>query len=74
MYDNFIKKSIKPGFSQFNEQLKKFFNDVQETYIKLKYLFQSVNKQEQLNNGTEYTKCHGLLEAVGDICQVKIQK
>lgn len=44
-----MKRAIKPTLTQFHEQLKKFFNDVQETFIKLKYLFESVSRNEQIN-------------------------
>lgn len=74
MYDNFIKKGIKPALGQYYEQINKFFTDIEKTFIKLKYLFEGVNKQEQINNMITYSKCQGFLESISDICQLKIQK
>lgn len=54
--------------------MKKFFVEIEETFIKLKYLFESVSKQEKINNATEYAKCQNLVESIGDICHLKIQK
>ena len=74
MYDNFIKRALKPTLCQYQELLKKFFSDVEEAFIKLKYLLESVSKQEQTKNISDFSKCQTLLETVGEICQAKIQK
>lgn len=74
MFENLLKRSIKPTVNQIHEQLKKFFADVEETFIKLRYLFESVSKQEQATNPTDYTKCHGFLDLINEICRLRIQK
>ena len=54
-----MKRQFKPSFMQFQEQLKKFFTEMEEASIKLKELFSTFGRSEEKLE--EFGKCHGLI-------------
>ena len=73
MYEN-LMRGARPSLQQYQEQLKKFFNDFEQTFIHLKHLFEGIPKQQKLNDPVSQNQCQSLLETINDIFQAKIQK
>jgi hypothetical protein len=73
MYDN-LMRGARPSLQQYQDQLKKFFNDFEQTFIHLKHLFEGIQKQQKLDNPASHNHCQSLLETINEIFQVKIQK
>ena len=72
MYENYMKRQFKPSFPQFQEQLKKFFTEMEEASIKLKELFSTFGTAEERLE--DYGKCHGLVDKISEVCLFRIQQ